>query len=281
MLKKRLIPCLILRDNILVQSIGFNRYLPIGKPEIAIEFFMNWDVDEIILLDINATKQNRKPNLKMIEFISKNCFLPLTVGGGINTIEDVRNVLKAGADKVSINTAAFSNPELIVESSKAFGRQAIVVSIDVKKNSSGDYEVFLGSGKKSTGFEPVEYAKKMESLGAGEILLNSIDKDGMKSGYDLSILKKVSDSVNIPVIACGGVGKMEHFVEGIQQGHASAVSAANIFQHIEQSTIVAKAILKKYGVDVRLISKANYDDFEFDEFGRVLKSPKIEKTTWY
>jgi len=281
MLKTRLIPCLVLKGNMLVQSIGFKRYLPIGRPEIAIEYFMNWDVDEIILLDITATREGRKPNLELIKFLSKKCFLPFAVGGGIRSIDDVRDVLKAGADKVSINTSAVTNPELIKESAKAFGSQAIVVSMDVKMNTSNKYEIFIDSGRKATDLEPAEFAKKMESLGAGEIFLNSIDRDGMKNGYDLEMVRNVSDAVNIPIIACGGVGRMEHFVEGAIKGHASAVSAANIFQHIEQSTIIAKAILKKYGVDVRLISKVNYDYFEFDEFGRVVKSPKIEKTTWY
>ena len=281
MLKNRLIPCLVLRDNIIVQSLGFKRYLPIGKAEIAIEFFMNWDVDEILVVDITATKEEREVNFDFIKYVSKKCFLPLTIGGGIKTVEDIRKVLKAGADKVSINTAAFNTPELIEKGAKTFGSQAIVISIDTKKNDQGEYKVYLNSGTEETDISPLEYAKKCEKLGAGEIFLTAIDRDGMKNGYDIELIKMVSDKVNIPVIACGGVGKMEHFAEGIQKGGASAVSAANIFQHIEQSTIVAKAFMKKQGVDVRLISKAKYDDFEFDEFGRILKSPKIEKTWWY
>ncbi|MBT3405558.1 imidazole glycerol phosphate synthase subunit HisF [Candidatus Woesearchaeota archaeon] len=281
MLKKRLIPCIVIRDNIIVQSIGFSRYLPVGKVEVAVEFFMKWDVDEIIVLDITATRDGRKPNIDLINFFTEKCFLPLTVGGGINSLEDIRNTIKAGADKVAINTAAITNPEIIQQGARVFGSQAIIVSMDIKKNSENKHEIYIDSGKKPTGLDPVDFAKKAASLGAGEIFVNSIDRDGMKNGYDLDLLRMISAAVNIPVIACGGVGKMQHFAEGIIDGRVSAVSAANIFQHIEQSTIIAKAFMKKAGIDVRLISKANYDDFEFDELGRVLKSPKIEEARWY
>ncbi|MBU0995470.1 MAG: imidazole glycerol phosphate synthase cyclase subunit [Proteobacteria bacterium] len=281
MLKKRLIPCLVLRNDIIVQSIGFKQYLPIGKAEIAIEFFMNWDVDEIILVDITATASGKKPNLELINHISKKCFLPLSVGGGIQSVEDAKNVISAGADKIIINTAAIHHPELLQSCASALGSQAVVLSMDVKKKINGQFEIYLNSGKQGTGLDPVDFAAKASRMGAGEIFLNSIDRDGMKNGYEIDVIKAVSDAVRIPVIACGGVGTMQHFVDGILKGNASAVSAANIFQHMEQSTIVAKAFMKKKGIDVRLISKANYDDFEFDELGRVLKSPRIKKTWWY
>lgn len=260
MLKHRLIPCLILKDNKIVQSIKFKRYLPIGSAEVAIEFFMNWDVDEIVLLDIKATQENRKPQLDLIKQFASSCFLPLSVGGGIKSIDDMREILKVGADKIIINHAAVKNPNLIQESARIFGSQCITVSIDFKYNADDHAEVFIDSGKVATGLNPVDWAKKIESLGAGEILLNSIDRDGTRQGYDLPLTKAVQNAVNIPVIACGGVGKMEHFVEGIQTAGAHAVAAANIFQHTEHSTIIAKSALKKAGIEIRLDTEANYLD---------------------
>lgn len=258
MLKKRLIPCIILKDGLLVQSIEFQRYLPIGKPKIAVEFFNAWDVDEIVILDISANSENRGPLFELIEHVSKICFVPLTVGGGIRTISDIRDILKVGADKVSINTEAIRRPVFITESADIFGSQCIVVSIDVKINSEGNYEVFSHCGKEPTGLHPIKWAQRAEEFGAGEIFLNSIDRDGTKKGYDLELIKMVSDAVRIPVIACGGVGKMDDFVEGITKGNASAVSAANIFQYYEHSTILAKAQLKKAGIDIRLSTEATY-----------------------
>jgi len=258
MLKKRLIACILLQKDYVVQSIKFSKYQIVSSPKIAVEFFNNWDVDEIILLDMDATKDNKSPNIEIITKTSKTCFVPLTVGGGIHNIEDVRKVLKAGADKVCVNKEAMVRPGFVTEIADKFGTQCAVISIDAKKTGEGKYEVFSDGGKQPTGLSPVEWAKKVEGLGAGEIFLNSIDRDGSKEGYDLELIKSVSEAVNIPVIACGGVGKMEDFVEGIEEGHASAVAAANIFQYIEHSTIVAKAALKKAGVDVRLVTEANY-----------------------
>jgi len=258
MLKKRLMPCMLLRERHLVQSIEFRRYLIIGKPKFTIERFIDWDVDEIIFLDISATKENRGPDLEIISETARGCFVPLTVGGGIRTLKDIRNVLKAGADKTSMNTEAIRRPNFITESSDVFGSQCIVISMDVKTNEGGEYEVFIDSGKKPTDREPVEWAKEIEELGGGEIFLTSIDRDGAKEGYDINLIKKVSDSVDIPLIACGGVGKMDDFPEGILKGHASAVSAANIFQHGEHSTLRAKAAMKLAGVDVRISTAATY-----------------------
>jgi len=269
MLKHRLIPCLILKDDRIVQSIKFKRYLPIGTVNIAIEFFVNWDVDEIILLDIHASRQKRKPRTELISLFARKCFVPFTVGGGISSVEDMRNVIKAGADKISINWAAFKNPEIITQGAETFGCQCITVSIDAKKNEDGFYEVFMNSGTEPTGLHPSEWAQRVEQLGAGEILLNSIERDGTKQGYDLELIRQVSRAVKIPVITCGGVGNMEHFVEGITEGMAQAVAAANIFQYTEHSTIIAKAYLKKAGVDVRLTSRVNYDDIKIDRMGRI------------
>ena len=271
MLKKRLIPCLILKDGLIVQSIQFKRYLPIGKAGIAVEFVSNWDVDEIVLIDISATKQERKPDLELIELISKKCFVPLTIGGGIHELETIKDVIRAGADKISINSEALNNPAFITQAADVFGAQCIVVSIDVKVNDKGDYEVVADNGQIWTGKNPPEWAKEVEERGAGEIFLNSVDQDGMKQGYDLELIRQVSDAVRIPVIACGGVGQFEHLVDGVEKGHASAVAAGNIFHYTEHSTIVAKAYLQNKDVPVRLNTAAKYDGFTFDEHGRIQK----------
>lgn len=275
MLKKRLIPCLIVKDKLIVQSFNFNRYLPIGRAKIAVEFVTNWDVDEILLIDIVATKNHRKPDFELIKLISERCFVPLTVGGGIHQLSDIKDVMCVGADKISINSEALNNPHFITESAAIYGSQCIVVSIDVKLNDKKEYEVVTECGQKFTGLDPVEWALKVQDLGAGEIFLNSVDRDGSRLGYDLELIQWVSTAVTMPVIACGGVGKMRDFVDGIIIGKASAVSAANIFQHMEHSTIVAKAYLKRAGIDVRLNTAAKYEDFEFDELGRILKKDEL------
>lgn len=271
MLKTRLIPCLVLKNNLIVQSINFRRYLPVGSAKISIEFVANWDVDEIFLVDITATKEKRKPNFSLITSISERCFVPLTVGGGIHDMEDIRQVIRAGADKISINSEAVSNPAFITEGAKIYGKQCIVVSMDAMLHDNGRYEVCVDSGKKPTGLDPVEWAKRLEDYGAGEIFLNSIDRDGSKRGYDIPLLRQVSEAVSIPVIACGGVGTMDHLVVGVLEGKASAVSAANIFHYTEHSTIVAKAYLRNAGVEVRLNTAAKYDNFSFDALGRIMK----------
>jgi imidazole glycerol-phosphate synthase subunit HisF len=269
MLKKRLIACLLVRDGLIVQSIGFNKYLPIGHPKFPIEFVVKWDVDEIVLLDMSATPQNRGPDLKLIELLSHYCFLPLTVGGGIRSVDDVRNIIRAGGDKASLNTTAFKRPEIISEIADVFGSQCVVISIDAKKMNNGDYNVFLNSGQIDTGVTVQAWAQKVEKLGAGEIFLNSIDRDGKKLGYDENLIRLVSESVQIPVISCGGVGQFTDFSKGIQAG-ASAVAASNIFHFVEHSTIIAKAQLLKAGVDIRLDSRARYNDREFDSEGRLV-----------
>ncbi len=252
MLKKRLIPCIIVRDGFTVKSMGFKDYQIVGRPLISVEYFNRWAVDEIILLNITAHKEESKDYwFEVIKGLSKKAFVPLTVGGGTRTVGDIREILRMGADKVSINTQAIVEPEFISESSKVFGSQCIVVSIDAKTNSEGNYEVFSHCGKKPTGFNPVEWAKKAESLGAGEIFLNSIDRDGSMKGYDLDLVKAVSQAVSIPVIACGGVGKWQDLVDGIKIAGASAVSASNIFHFTEQSTKAAKKAMIEAGIDVR------------------------------
>ncbi len=264
MLKNRLIPCLLLQNGQLVKSTSFKDYQIIGNPKTAIQFFNAWAVDEIIFLDISTnsdytTLLRQDYNYKILRTLTdiiresaKICFVPLTVGGGIRTIDQMRNLFKNGADKITINTEAVRRPELITEASEKFGSQAVVVSIDVKLDDSDNYEVFVDHGRRATGMDPIDWAKKAESLGAGEIFLNSIDRDGSLAGYDLRFVKMVTEAVNIPVIACGGAGKWQDFVDGIRIGGASAVSAANIFHFTEQSIRHAKKYMAEAGIDVRL-----------------------------
>lgn len=267
MLKIRLIPCIIVKGHLVVQSFGFKRFLPIGNIKTAIEFFVNWDVDEIVILDIDASKKNFLIDLSIVRDASKKCFVPLTIGGGIKNIADIKNALRAGADKVCINTKALLNPEFITEASEIFGRQCITVSIDATKINN-EYFVFNHNKWVSKTIKLLDWAKKAEELGAGEILLNSVDRDGARTGYDIEMLKLITSKVNIPVIACGGVGKVSHLTEGITKGHCQAVAAANIFQHTEHSTIAAKSHMKRSGLDVRLSSEVKYDNFEFDHLVR-------------
>jgi len=274
MLKKRIVGVLIIKNGIIVQSTGFKTYLPVGDPRVSVEFLSQWGIDEIILLDIDATSQKRKPNFNLIREISKRIFVPLTVGGGIKTLEDIRKLLHCGADKISINKLALENPEIIKKASEIFGNQCIVISFDAKINQKGKYEIFSDSGKISTGLEPVFFAKKVEDLGAGEILVNSIDRDGSKLGYDLKFIKRVCDAVKIPVISCGGVGLPQHFLDGFIKGGVSASAAANFFHFTEHSPIIVKSYLVQKGVDIRLDTYANYREINFMENGRIAKRPE-------
>jgi cyclase len=269
MLKSRLIPCIVTKGNLVVQSYNFKRYLPIGNVKTAIEFFVNWDVDEIVILDIDATKEGRRPNVELIEWASTECFVPLTIGGGIKSIDDIKELLDVGADKVCINSVVEDNPSFITESSDVFGCQCITVSVDAVNTMNGHmvYSHCLG---RSLDREISDWARMVEDLGAGEIFLNSVDRDGSRIGYDIELLKKVSSAVEIPVVACGGVGKVAHLSEGILLGGCQAAAAANIFQHTEHSTIAAKSHMLKSGVHVRLSSDVKYKNFKFDHMGRPL-----------
>ena len=252
MLKHRLIPSIILNNGNIVQSVNFNHTNVIGNAITAVDFFNSWAVDEIIILDVSRTTEQRNNFHKIISGLSKRCFIPLTVGGWIENIDEMQEFLREGADKICINTEAVRNQEIIKESSKIFGSQCIVVGIDAKKNGLGGYDVIIDRGRENTGKDVIEWAKKVAELGAGEIFLTSIDNDGTKNGYDLELVKQVSESVKIPVIAFGGVGKWEHFVEGITLGNADAVSAANIFHFTEHSTYNAKEFMVKSGLNVRI-----------------------------
>jgi len=271
MLKKRITAVLVVKDQIVVQSIAFRRYLPVGSIDVTVEFLSKWGIDEIVLLDISATQQREAPRFDVIERISSRVFVPLTVGGGITTLDNVRQLVHAGADKVALNSTALANPQFVTDSANVFGVQCIVVSMDVRLTADGSYEVFGDSGKQATGRGPVEWAQEMERRGAGEILVNAIDRDGMKNGYDLELLGQIVSKVRIPVIFCGGVGKAQDFAEGIRGG-ASAVAAANYFHFTEHSPIILKSQLASAGLDIRLDTHARYDGCTLeDTTGRLAK----------
>lgn len=229
MLRPRVMPCLLLKNKGLVKTIQFKNPRYIGDPINAVWIFNKKETDELIFLDIMASREGSSPDLDLISKISRESFMPLTVGGGIRTIQDVKSVFNAGAEKVAINSQAMDTPVFITEAANIFGNQSIVVSIDAKKNKRGEYEVYVLSGTKATGLDPSDYARKMESLGAGEILINSIDRDGTGQGYDIDLIKMVTDAVNIPVIACGGAGSLSDLAAAVRESNASAVAAGSLF----------------------------------------------------
>ena len=251
MLKNRIIPCLDVKNGRVVKGINFVDLKDAGDPVEQAKIYSDGGADEICFLDITASNENRETIYDVIERTSKNCFVPLTVGGGVRSVEDVNKLLNCGADKVSINTAAVQNSKVVEESSKKFGSQCIVVAIDAKKN--GDkWEIFTHGGRNSTGVNAIEYAKIMENCGAGELLVTSMDRDGTQIGYDNELLSKISLIVNIPVIASGGVGNLDHLVDGIKIGKASAVLAASIFHYGTYTILDAKKYLNKNKIPVRM-----------------------------
>jgi cyclase len=252
MLKNRIIPCLDVKDGRVVKGINFVDLIDAGDPVEQASVYNKNGADEICFLDITASSDKRDILLDTVKKTAECCFVPLTVGGGVRSIQDIRKLLLAGADKVSINTAAIKNPELIKESSNKFGSQCIVVAIDAKKTAENKWTVFTHGGREATELDAVEFAKLAEKNGAGEILLTSMDRDGTKEGYDIELTKKISSSLNIPVIASGGVGNLQHLKYGILDGGASAVLAASIFHFGEYSIQEAKEYLKKENVPVRL-----------------------------
>lgn len=251
MLKYRIIPCLDVKDGRVVKGVNFENLIDSGDAIAQSQYYYEQGADELCFLDITASKENRSTIFAMVEKLATKCFIPLTVGGGISKIEDFSTLLKCGADKISINSSAIKNPQLIVDASNKFGSQAVVVAIDCKKNSSGAYEIFTHGGSKSTGINALEWAIQAEKLGAGEILLTSMDKDGTKSGYDLELIKLITSHIKIPLIASGGVGSLEHLAQGLQAG-ASAVLAASIFHFKQHSIREAKEFLQKQNLAVRL-----------------------------
>ena len=251
MLKNRIIPCLDVKNGRVVKGINFVDLKDAGDPVEQATIYSEGGADEICFLDITASNENRDIIYDVVEKTSKKCFVPLTVGGGVRSVNDISKLLNCGADKVSINTAAVENAEVVVESSKKFGSQCIVVAIDAKKN--GDiWEVFTHGGRNNTGINAIEFAKKMEDSGAGELLVTSMDRDGTQIGFDIELTSKISSKVNIPVIASGGVGNLDHLVDGIKLGNASAVLAASIFHYGKYSIKEAKEYLDSKGIPVRI-----------------------------
>jgi cyclase len=252
MLKNRIIPCLDVKNGRVVKGINFIELKDAGDPVEQAKIYSDGGADEICFLDITASNENRETIINIVKKTAKNCFVPLTVGGGIRTIQNIKDLLLAGADKVSINTAAVNDINLVVDASKKFGSQCIVVAIDAKNISKNKWEVFTHGGRNKTGIDVVEFSKKVEKAGAGEILLTSMDRDGTKLGYDIELLKMVTKETNIPVIASGGVGTLDHLSDGITIGGASAVLAASIFHYGEHSIKDVKEYLNSKKVPVRL-----------------------------
>ncbi|CAO3414352.1 imidazole glycerol phosphate synthase subunit HisF [Azospirillum argentinense] len=251
MLKMRVIPCLDVKDGRVVKGVNFVDLIDAGDPVEQARVYDREGADELTFLDITASHENRDTIYDVVRRTAEQVFMPLTVGGGVRTVEDIRKLLLAGADKVSINTAAIHRPEFVQEAAEKFGAQCIVVAIDAKQVEPGRWEIFTHGGRKATGIDAIEWAKRMESYGAGEILLTSMDRDGTKSGFDLALTRKVADGLRIPVIASGGVGTLDHLVEGIREGHATAVLAASIFHFGTYTIGQAKAALANAGIPVR------------------------------
>jgi cyclase len=257
MLKVRIIPCLDVKDGRVVKGVNFVGLRDAGDPVEQAQVYDRAGADELCFLDITASHEDRGIIFDVVSRTAEACFMPLTVGGGVRTVDDIRKLLLAGADKVSINTAAVTNPEFVREAATKFGSQCIVVAIDAKATGENKWEVFTYGGRNATGLDAVEWAQRMADYGAGEILLTSMDRDGTKSGFDVGLTRAISDAVPIPVIASGGVGTLDHLVDGAREGHASAVLAASIFHFGEHSIAEAKAHMDQAGVLVRLVVETN------------------------
>jgi len=251
MLKNRIIPCLDVKNGRVVKGINFINLKDAGDPVEQAKIYSQGGADEICFLDITASNENRETIFDIVKKTSENCFVPLTVGGGVKNLQDINKLLVSGADKVSINTAAVNNQNLITESSKRFGSQCIVVAIDAKEKN-GKWEVFTHGGRTETGIDAVDFAKKMEGSGAGELLVTSMDRDGTQKGYDNELMSKIEKNVNIPIIASGGVGNLKHLEEGITKGHANALLAASIFHYGKYSIMEVKNYLNSKKIPVRI-----------------------------
>ena len=251
MLKARVIPCLDVKDGRVVKGVNFVNLVDAGDPVAQAKFYDAEGADELCFLDITASSDDRATLYDVVRRTAEQCFMPLTVGGGLREVEDIRRLLLAGADKASINTAAVARPDFVRDAAEKFGSQCVVVAIDAKQMSPYRWEVFTHGGRRATGIGAVDWAKRMTELGAGEILLTSMDRDGTKQGFDIPLTRAISDAVTVPVIASGGVGTLEHLVEGVRDGHASAVLAASIFHFGTYRIHDAKAVLKSAGIPVR------------------------------
>ena len=251
-LAKRIIPCLDVDNGRVVKGVRFVEIRDAGDPVEIARRYDEQGADEITFLDITASSDDRDIILHIVEAVASQVFIPLTVGGGVRQVEDVRRLLNAGADKVSMNTAAVNNPQLVADASARVGSQCIVVAIDAKQTAPGHWEVFTHGGRKNTGFDAIDWARRVESLGAGEILLTSMDRDGTKAGFDLALTRAVAEAVGVPVIASGGVGTLQHLADGVTLGKADAVLAASIFHYGEFTVRQAKEYMRSRGIEVRL-----------------------------
>lgn len=252
MLKVRLMPTLLFKDYGLVKGVGFDSWRRVGSAMQAVKVYNMREVDELVFLDITATQDNRPPDYATVDELADECFMPLTVGGGVRTIEHVQALLRVGADKVAMNTAAVETPELVGQVAARFGSQCAVISIDARRHPDGTYEVYTHSGTKPAGKDPVQFAREMEQMKAGEILLTSIERDGTMQGYDVELIRQVSEAVSIPVIASGGAGSYEHMAEVLRGTSASALAAASIFHFTQQTPLEAKRYLHEQGFRVRI-----------------------------
>lgn len=252
MLARRVIPCLDIRDGRVVKGTKFQDIKDVDDPAKLGKFYSDSGADELVFYDITASYESRKTSLEFVKKVADNINIPFSVGGGVATMDDFKYLLRSGADKVSVNSSAVKNPQLIREASERFGNQCVVLAIDAKRNEKGSWSVYINGGRLDTKLDAIEWAKEGVALGAGELVINSIDEDGMKNGYDLELLKKITDSVNVPVIASGGAGKLEHFLEGIEHANVDGILAASVFHFGEINIMDLKKYLKNNGIEVRI-----------------------------
>lgn len=271
MLKQRIIAMLPVRDGVVVQSIGFQKYLPVGKPAIAVEHLNRWGIDEIVMLDISPSRPTDARPERYISDVAPYCLVPLAVGGGIRTIDHVRDVIKSGADRIVLNTPVLDNPKLIEQAAKRFGTQCIIAAVDARPADGGVYETLVDGGTRQTDLSPAEMARRAEDHGAGEILIQAMHRDGHKSGYDLELAAQVAEAVSVPVIVLGGVGAPGHMAEAARVPGVSGLAAGNFFHFTEHSATIAKALIQAAGTDLRHDSYADYRESSFDGQGRLRK----------
>lgn len=271
MLKKRVVAVLVVREGIVVQSVGFQHYLPVGSPQIAVEFLSQWGVDEIVLLDISATAQGRSADVTLIRDVAKRCFVPLTVGGGVHSVEVARELIRSGADKVAFNQVALHAPELLRRTADVLGSQCVVAAVDACQYSDA-YRVYDYRRRQVTNYLVGEFVSALVLGGAGEVFVNSVDRDGSKQGFDLPLVREVCSAVDVPVICCGGAGVPRHFAEVFQETPVHAAAAANFFHFTEHSITTTKAILRQR-MPIRHDSYADYASSSFDSQGRLLRKP--------